>query len=254
MLFDFEDRPSDSPFVERVWRNQTDHAGMFTSIANNCLQLCIWTLHGKTYATLRGPETKPSSVFAPANGDYLGIVFKYGTYFPEFPVHWLTDSDVTLPEAGNRSFWLKGGAWQHPTYDNVEQFVRRLAHDGTLVHDPVVANTLEGGRTHLSVRSVQRRFVGITGMTHGTMAQIDRARRATALLREGVAISDVVDQVGYSDQPHLNRMLKRYIGQTPVQIRENWGELSYLFKTPEPSWNRIQLLDEPERTRVRVGA
>jgi len=31
MIFSFEERPSDSPFVERIWRTQSERAGAFTS-------------------------------------------------------------------------------------------------------------------------------------------------------------------------------------------------------------------------------
>ncbi|HEV8194086.1 MAG TPA: AraC family transcriptional regulator [Ktedonobacterales bacterium] len=41
---------------------------------------------------------------------------------------------------------------------------------------------------------------------------------ATALLEQGVPISDVIYQAGYFDQPHLTRSLKRFMGQTPAQI------------------------------------
>jgi AraC-like DNA-binding protein len=48
--------------------------------------------------------------------------------------------------------------------------------------------------------------------------QIERAHAAADLLRGGVPLLDVVDQAGYFDQPHMTRSLKRFLGQTPVQI------------------------------------
>jgi len=35
MLLNFEDRPSDSPFVERIWRPRRERAGTFSSIPKN---------------------------------------------------------------------------------------------------------------------------------------------------------------------------------------------------------------------------
>jgi len=70
----------------------------------------------------------------------------------------------------------------------------------------------------LSLRSVQRRFLRATGLTHGLVVQIERAQRAMKLLQQGVSILDTVDQAGYADQPHLTRALKRLVGQTPAQI------------------------------------
>ena len=52
-----------------------------------------------------------------------------------------------------------------------------------------------------------------TGLTVKTLRHIDRARRAAALLRDGVSILDVVSLAGYCDQAHLTRSLKYRIGQ-----------------------------------------
>jgi AraC-like DNA-binding protein len=38
------------------------------------------------------------------------------------------------------------------------------------------------------------------------------------LLRQGVPILDVVDGEGFSDQAHLTRSLKRFLGKTPRAI------------------------------------
>jgi methylphosphotriester-DNA--protein-cysteine methyltransferase len=63
--------------------------------------------------------------------------------------------------------------------------------------------------------------------------QIERARYATVLLREGMSILDVVYEAGYFDQPQLTRSLKYFIGQTPTQIMQKNGpeQLSFLYKT-----------------------
>ncbi len=37
-------------------------------------------------------------------------------------------------------------------------------------------------------------------------------------VEKGVSILDAVYQAGYSDQPHMTRSLKYFIGQTPAQI------------------------------------
>jgi AraC-like DNA-binding protein len=70
----------------------------------------------------------------------------------------------------------------------------------------------------LSLRSVQRRFLRATGLTYGTLDQIERAREAATLLEQGISIADAVYYAGYADQPHLTRSLKRFVGQTPGQI------------------------------------
>jgi AraC-like DNA-binding protein len=77
----------------------------------------------------------------------------------------------------------------------------------------------------MSLRTIQRRFLHATGLTRGTFEQIERARQAVTFLEQGLSIADAVYQVGYADQPHLTRSLKRFIGQTPAQIiRESESE------------------------------
>jgi methylphosphotriester-DNA--protein-cysteine methyltransferase len=65
---------------------------------------------------------------------------------------------------------------------------------------------------------VQYRFLHATGLTQSTVYQIERARRAAALLQQGMPILDTVFEAGYFDQAHLTRSLKRFMGQTPAQL------------------------------------
>jgi methylphosphotriester-DNA--protein-cysteine methyltransferase len=126
--------------------------------------------------------------------------------------------DSTLPEASSQSFWLNGAAWQFPDYENADTFVHRLVRNELLVREPVVEAALQGQLNDLSLRSVQRRFLRATGLTHNTVYQIARAHRTMVLLQQGVSILDAVCEAGYADQPHLTRALKRFMGQTPAQI------------------------------------
>jgi AraC-like DNA-binding protein len=85
----------------------------------------------------------------------------------------------------------------------------------------------------LSQRTAQRRFLQAAGMTQTVARQIERARLATFLLKNGASILDTVYEAGYFDQPHLTRSLKHFIGQTPAQILDagRTERLSLLYKT-----------------------
>jgi hypothetical protein len=234
MLFNFEERLSDSPFVERIWRSQTERTGPFLSIAASHWEMVISKYHGNTVMTVRGPETKvtPFEVTF-TGGEYVGIIFKHGAVLPYLPANAIVDGDVDLPDASSKSFWLNGLTWQFPTYDNADTFVDRLVQEGMLARDPIVQSALRGEPQELSPRSVQRHFMQATGLTQGTLRQITRARQATLLLQEGVSILDTVDRVGYADQAHLTRALKHFIGKTPTQIIREIEpvQTSLLFKT-----------------------
>jgi Helix-turn-helix domain len=232
MFIVFEDRLSDSPLIERVWRCHSERAGTFLSVASSHWELVVSRVAGQATVTVRGPETRAREVHCPADGEWFAIRFKAGTFMPQWPVGSLLDGkDVTLPRVNAHSFLLNGAAWDYFDFDNAEVFVARLAKAGLIVRDCAVAAALQGEPQALSQRSAQRHFVHATGMSWGTLRQIERARQATNLLRQGVSISDTVHEAGFFDQAHLTRSLTRLIGLTPARIARQKQQLSFLYKT-----------------------
>jgi len=229
-LITFADRPSDSPFIERVWRSHSDRAGLFHSIATCHWLMVVTRLEGKVYLTVRGPETKATLADCPAQGEWFGVLFKLGTFMPLMRSCDLRDrNDVTLPNATSRSFWLNGSAWEFPTFENIETFVNQLVRDGLIRSDRTVERAICGELQNVTTRTEQRRVLQITGLTRETIHQIERARRATHLLRQGTLILDVVHEAGYYDQAHLTRSLQRFIGQSPARIAQGREQLSFLY-------------------------
>jgi AraC-like DNA-binding protein len=169
----------------------------------------------------------------PENSPSFGMIFKLGVSMPHLPIKQLIDTSITLPRAGGKSFWLKGSAWEFPTYENVDTFITRLEREDMFGHESLVESTLLGNIPDMSTRTLQRRFLQATGITQTTIYQIERARYATMLLKRGMPILDVMTEAGYYDQPHMTRLLKRYMGQTPAQIADetNTAEMSFLYKT-----------------------
>jgi len=228
------ERPSDSPFVERIWHNHTEREGTFTSMAETHWEMVVTRHQGKMTMTVRGPETQATPAYCPPDAEFFGIMFKPGTLMPLLPAQTIMNrKDVNLPGASSNAFWLNGKAWEFPNPENADTFVEHLVRDGLVIHDPVVSSVLQGNAVEMSLRTVQRRFLTATGLTYGSIFQIERARRATVLLKQGVPILDVVELAGYSDQPHMTRSLKHFVGQTPAQIisRNRTNPLSLLFNS-----------------------
>ncbi len=255
-----DERPSDSPYVERIWRSQSEHADTFISMADSHYAIVVTKSGDKTILTVRGPETGATLATGHAGAEFLGIQFKAGAFMPNLPPKMIMDRhDLDLPEASDKSFRLNSATWQFPDFENADTFVDWLVRDGLLVYDPVVAAVLRGQPAGLSLRTAQRRFLQATGLTHNTLYQIERARYATTLLKQGLPILDTVDQAGYFDQSHLTRSLKHFIGLTPAQIMDqNRPErLSFLYKTTTLS--RVTILstmdknDENDSIRVPVA-
>jgi len=240
MFIHFEDRPSDSPLVERVWRSHSERSGRFHSMASCNWGMVVTRLRGETHFTVRGPETMATIADCPAEGDWVGVHFRLGTYMPSFPTGRLRNrNDVTLPSASSRTFHLSGSAWEYPTYENIDTFVQRLVKRGLIVSDPHVAAALDAvahpdASRHGSVRTAQRRVMNATGLTCAAIRQIERARRATELLQRGATILEVTHDLGYFDQAHLTRSLTRFIGQTPAQVARGVEQLSLLYKKRRP--------------------
>lgn len=234
MLFFDQERLSDSPFVERIWFSHSEGASAFLSIAESRWEMVVTRMGGKATLTVRGAETRATHYgLCPPEGEWFGIRFKPGTFITNLPASGLVDTTVTLPEAAGKSFWLAGSTWQFPDYNNADTFVDQLVRKGLLVCEPMIGAALQGQLKELSLRSLQRRFLQVSGLTQNTVRQIERARYATLLLQKGTSILDTTMEAGYFDQSHLTRSLRYFIGQTPAQIlQKNQPEqLSFLYKT-----------------------
>jgi hypothetical protein len=234
MGLNVEHRPSDLPYVTRVWRATGEETvEEMMAVAYARWDLVFWDVDGAMHVSVIGPSARAYPVPVPDATVSFGINFALGTVLPQLPASRRVDGITQLPDVTRRRFHLAGSTWDTPTYDNAEAFVATLAREDLLVQDRLVADLHRGASTDLSPRTVQRRFAAATGLTRSAARQIDRARNAAVLLQEGRAIPDVIEELGYYDQAHLARSLRRYIGRTPAQLRRDTPEqpLSLLYKT-----------------------
>lgn len=220
MSFTYQDRLSDSPFVETIWHTQSEKDGCYLAVADGSWDMLILREKGRIRLSVWGPMTKATPMLYSEGSQYMGIRFKLGTYLTHVPPKDLLDTGRLLPEATCNAFWLGSSTWEFPDYENVEVFINRLVRNGLLERDPVVGAVLKGESPDLSLRSVQRRFLYTTGLTHVYLKQIQRAHHAKALLQQGMPIMETAYHLGYTDQPHMTRSLKHFIGQTPAQIMQ----------------------------------
>ncbi len=189
------------------------------SVAQGHWELVFSVHDGQRYVTLRGPETKPTLADCPPNGEWLGVRLPVGAYCPIVKqVATLVDDQIVLPNATN-GFWLHGSVWEFPTLENLDVFADRLIRADLIRLDPIVREVLAQGDTPLTLRSVQRRFVNITGLSPTALRQIERAQMAARRLVLGHSIADVAFDLGFYDQAHFTRLVSRLIGQTPAQLQ-----------------------------------
>jgi AraC-like DNA-binding protein len=217
-LFDIHRRAPESAFVDETWWTRSTRGGSFISVAVAHWHVVVTTRRGATRLTVRGPETKATTVPIPDDAEFFGINFSLGTFMPTLEPRDLVDRALTLPPASSTSFVLDGSAWELPNRHNADVFVDRLVRAGRLLHDPLPLAALHGDAGGLSTRSVERRLSHVTGLTSGVIRQIRRAERAVELLSAGVPAAEAARRAGFADQPHMGRSLKRFVGLTPSQI------------------------------------
>jgi AraC-like DNA-binding protein len=222
-LFVIDEWGSDSDFVEKAWRTSSEPEPAFISIASTHWQMVVTTLRGLTQLTVRGPETRATVTPIPADAEFFGIVFSLGTYMPAIPLARLVDAVVTVPGATPSSVWLDGSRWEIPTPENADVFVDRLVRQGLVVRDPLVAESLQTDVDAVSTRTLQRRVARATGLTRRTIRQIARADKAVEAIEGGLSPADAAVLLGYADQAHLIRSLKRFMGQTPSEVANHGG-------------------------------
>ncbi len=218
----FEERPSDSAYIASVTRGCTVDNGVSIRPAEVHWHMVFTRYAGTTHLLVVGPWSEAGVVEYGAGAEILWIKFKLGTYMPHLVTQNFLNSEIVLPDARDNAFWLKRSAWEVPDFENVETFVEQLSRQDILVSDPLVNGVLQDDPIDMAPRTVRHRFLQVTGLTRKHIQQFERAQRAVTLLQQGMPILDTVFEVGYYDQPHLTRALKRFIGYTPAQIASMW--------------------------------
>ena len=234
-LFVIDEWGVDSGFVKKAWKSHSAAEPEFISIATSHWHVVVTTQDGLRHLTVRGPETRATVTPIPEDVEFFGIVFSLGTFMPALPLARLVDRAVTLPAASPNSVWLGGSRWELPTPDNADVFVSRLVREGAVVRDTVVADSCQDDVFGISTRTLQRRMTRATGLTRRTIRQIARAESAVEALGRGMSPADAVLSLGYSDQAHLIRSVKRFMGLTPTQVHGTHWSISSALESKPPA-------------------
>ena len=220
MSFRYEERRSASPFVDVIWRTIDESDGVYLAAADACYDMIFTTMpDAAARVLLSGPATHPTDVPYRAGNRSVGIRFTRGTYFTHVDPGEMRNRTIALAMPDHATFELAGASWRFPSFTGADALVDEFDRHGLLDHDPVVDAALHGAAAEISARSVQRHFRHATGLSPHRVEQIERARAAAARLRSGEAIARVAYELGYADQSHLTREVKRLTGYTPGQAQ-----------------------------------
>jgi AraC-like DNA-binding protein len=208
-----------APFIAHFWVIRWDSAfGHFDSdelMHRPYVDVFLSAQESGIQGTFRGKRTYSAA----GTGRIIGIRFRPGGFHPFWRGE-MADTTEALPMPTPESFLLAGSEWPMPTYEIADDFVAELERRQLLSDDPLVNAALRGDEPAASARSVQRHVSHVTGLTSNRIRQIVRAREAAERIRRGDSILDVTHDLGYADQAHLTRDLKRLTGYTPGRTRE----------------------------------
>ena len=219
MTFEYEEKPSRSRFVDIIWRTHDTSDGTYLAAADACWDMIfIRSVHGNR-VLLSGPSSKITPVPYRAGNRNLGIRFHRGTFLTHVRASAMVDTTEALPMPADETFVLAGLDWAMPTFETADAFIDDLERLDLLSDDPVAMAALRGQAAATSQRSVQRHVSNATGLSANRIRQIVRERTAAERLQHGESILDVAHDMGYADQAHLTRDLKRLTGYTPGQTK-----------------------------------
>jgi AraC-like DNA-binding protein len=213
-----EQRIAESPYIEWVAHGYTVADGLEMRPAEYNWHLIFTRQAGILRILVVGAleAARPLKYFGGA--ETLWLRFKVGTFMPHLPAPATLNREINLPEGSGDNFWLQDKVWEIPNFENVDTFVAQLVRAGALTYDPLIDAALRDELAGAAARTIRHRFQHSTGLRQNYIRQIMRAQRAVELLQQGNSIVDTAYELGYADQPHLTRSLKRLLGYTPREL------------------------------------
>lgn len=129
---------------------------------------------------------------------------------------------VTDVQRGPQSLYTPPSGWRR----HGDREVRQLEAFISQHHDQALTLGALAAQVHVSVRTLQRRFLAATGLTPIQYQQAVRIERGKALLEaDRLPVQDIAAQVGYQDRVAFGRLFKKTTGMTPAAWRQRHTEL-----------------------------
>lgn len=124
---------------------------------------------------------------------------------------------VTEMDRGPQSLYAPPPGWRRHNDADIRRLQDHIEADYAA---PLSLSDL-AERIHVSVRTLQRRFLAATGVSPTQYQQALRLARAQALLEGArLSVANVAEAVGYADRVAFGRLFKRHTGLTPAAWRQ----------------------------------
>jgi AraC-like DNA-binding protein len=215
----WQERQSDSSFVESVWTSSTQASTSRAVIADPCISITLVKSNKSTEVIIAGPKTKPSLQVLSAGYTSMTIRLKPGVFLKNFLTSELTNATVLFPADDKARFQFGKKRFQFPDFDHAEQLIEDLHVTGYLGFE--LPQSVYGQ----SPRTYSRQMRRIIGLSPYKLYQLQRMHQALRLLKQGATAVDVATELAFTDQAHFVRASRQFFGYTP-------GQLSRLPQSP----------------------
>lgn len=112
-------------------------------------------------------------------------------------------------------------------YEHRNRYSNRLVDDAkSFIIDNIDNNiTMQDICEYLDISETYfiRKFKKLTDLTPYTFILDTKVSKAKELFSKGATISEVVFQMGFFDQSHLNKVFKKYTDTTPNEYRKQFA-------------------------------
>lgn len=211
-------RPSLHPWIDTVWQTVCLSDGIYKATPDGSWDL-IRSLapDGSSFVFLSGQATEPVEVPYVEGESSVVISFAAHVYLAG-DKEMRTGAAVRPLDVQGEQFLLDGMALPLPTFLNAESLVDEMIGAGLLLSDDVVAKAFTAKPKAASRRSVQQHFKNTTGITQKDFQLIRRAQEAVRRLKDGEIAAAVAIDLGYTDQPHMIKSIKKIMGALPSNL------------------------------------
>ncbi|WP_454714834.1 helix-turn-helix domain-containing protein [Caulobacter segnis] len=211
-------RRSPHPWIDTVWQTVCLSDGLYSATPDGSWDLIRSVApDGKSFVFLSGQATEPVEVPYLAGESSVVVSFAAHVYLAQDKAPRI-GPEIRVLTVRDEIFELDGVDFPLPTFENVELLVDALIAAGSLLSNDLVAKAFSENPKAASARSVQQHFKQTTGITQKSFQMIRRAQEAVRRLKAGEAPAAVAVDLGYSDQPHMIKSIKKIMGALPSNL------------------------------------
>jgi hypothetical protein len=211
-------RRSPHPWIDTVWQTVCLSDGLYSATPDGSWDLIRSIApDGKSFVFLSGQATEPVEVPYKDGESSVVLSFAAHVYLAADEAPRVGPEIRVLPVRG-AVFELDGVEFPLPTFENVEPLADAMIAAGLLRSNDLVARAFSKTPKAASPRSVQQHFKQTTGITQKSFQQIRRAQEAVRRLKAGEASASVAVDLGYTDQPHMIKSIKKIMGALPSNL------------------------------------